>query len=294
MKKTAIAVVVSFLATGAYAGGLNLNSTSFDSLSINRIKTSKLELPVPAAEVKDGVKCGYVSGEITTKLYLYAQTAKNLLITTAKTEGEFKEFVDMWTPILAKFDIKVIGTEYKAGFGTLKYESANGMVVRDFLAEHLNYNALDPADMAQLQRELIESLEKSGMTPVASFIIKNEVFRPTFNIYYLAKPDENPDQEILLRQLMNGDGIDFDIVANAVQIVKKEASFSMVYVGKKLGFMSRSSSTEEGIKIKIEEYKKILKEHNMEFIGSKIVKVDPPDVSFGITINYIADIYFFQ
>ena len=293
MKKIVIAVAVSFLTAGAYAGNLNLNSTSFDGLSLKQIKTSKLELPAPAAELQAGVKCGHVTGEIT-KLNLLAQTAKNMLFTYADTEPLFKEFVAMWTPILEKFNLKPAGTEYKDSFGTLKYESANGMVVRDFMAEKLHYNALDPAEMTKLQHELLEPLERAGMTPIASFNIKNEILRPTFNIYYLTQPNENPDHEVRLRQLMNGDDIDFDIVANSVKIVKKDTAFSLVYIGKELGFKTKWSATEDGVKVKLEEYKKFLKDNNKEFIGSRIVKMDPPYVSGDLTINYVVNMYFFQ
>jgi len=294
MKKIFIAAVMSFLSAGAYAGELNLNSTGFGDLGLSRIKTTRLELPAPAAEVKARLKCGHVSGEIT-KLHLLAEAAKSQLFTYAENEAEFNEFKAMWQPILEKFGMKVTGSEYEDKYGTLKYESPDGRVVRAFMAEKLHYNALDPAEVAKLQHELLEPLEKAGMTPIASFTIKNEVFRPTFNIYYLTQPNENPDHEIRLRQFMDGgDDIDFDMVAGAVQIVKKDASFSMAYIGKTLGFKNKWSETEEGVKVKLAEYKKFLKENNMEFIGSRIAKLDPPYVSGNIIINYIVDMYFFQ
>ena len=293
MKKIIIAALMSFLSAGAYAGELDLNSASFYDLSLNRIKATRLELPAPAPEIKAGLKCGHVSGEIT-RLHLLAGAAKSQLFTYAENEAQFNEFKAMWRPILEKFGMKVTGSEYKDNYGTLKYESPDGRVVRAFMAEKLHYNALDPAEVAKLQHELLEPLEKAGMTPIASFTIKNEIFRPTFNIYYLTQPGENPDHEIRLRQFMNGDDIDFDLVTGAVQIVKKDASFSMAYIGKELGFKSKWSETEDGIRTKLAEYKKFLKENNMEFIGSRITKLDPPYISGNIIINYIVGIYFFQ
>ncbi|HBW22747.1 MAG: hypothetical protein A2X28_01820 [Elusimicrobia bacterium GWA2_56_46] len=293
MKKIIIAALMSFLSAGAYAGELDLNSSGFYDLSLSRIKATRLELPAPAPEIKAGLKCDHVSGEIT-KLHLLAEAAKSQLFTYAENEAQFNEFKAMWRPILEKFGMKVTGSEYKDNYGTLKYESPDGRVVRAFMAEKLHYNALDPAEVAKLQHELLEPLEKAGMTPIASFTIKNEIFRPTFNIYYLTQPGENPDHEIRLRQFMNGDDIDFDLVTGAVQIVKKDASFSMAYIGKELGFKSKWSETEDGIRTKLAEYKKFLKENNMEFIGSRITKLDPPYISGNIIINYIVGIYFFR
>ena len=295
MKKVNMIAAFSLIfAAASYAGAENIKIDFDGNKSAGILGDIAMPaMPTPAAEAQTGVKCGHISGEIT-QLHLLAQTVKSMLFTYADTEPLFKEFVAMWTPILEKFSLKPAGAEYKDTLGTLKYQSANGMVVRDFIADKLNYNALDPAEMKKLQHELLEPLEKAGMTPVASFNIKNDAFRPTFNIYYLTKPDENPDHEIRLRHLMNGDDIDFDIVANAVQIVKKNAPYSLVYIGKELGFKTKWSDTEEGAKTKLLEYKKFLKENDMEFIGSKIVKLDPPFVSGDITINYIVNMYFFQ
>ncbi len=296
MKKINIVSVFSLIfAAVAYAGAEDIKVNFDGKKSADNVKMDFVlpATPAPAAEGASDLKCGHVSGEIT-KLHLLAQTSKSALFTYADTEPLFKEFVDMWTPILEKFNLKPAGVEYKNDLGTLKYESANGMVVRDFMAEKLHYNALDAADMGKLQHELLEPLEKSGMTPVASFNIKNDIFRPTFNIYYLTKPNDNPDHEVRLRQLMNGDDIDFDIVAGAVQVVKKDASFSLVYIGKQLGFKTKWSSTEEGVKTKLEEYKKFLVENNKEFIGSKIVKLDQPYTAGDMVINYVVNMYFFQ
>ncbi len=296
MKKINIMAAFSLIfAAVAYtsAEDIKIDFDGSKSADNTKIDVALQAMPAPAAEAASGPKCGHVSGEIT-KLNLLAQTSKSTLFTYADTEPLFKEFVDMWTPILNKFDLKPAGVEYKNRLGMLRYESANGMVVRDFMVDKLHYNALDAADMGKLQHELLEPLEKAGMTPVASFNIKHAIFRPTFNIYYLTKPNENPDHEIRLRQLMNGDDIDFDVIAGAVQIVKKDASFSLVYIGKQLGFKTKWSATEEGVKTKLEEYKKFLKENNKEFIGSKIVKLDQPYTAGDLVINYVVNMYFFQ
>ena len=287
MKKMALLSAVMFCVSAAKASELR-------DLSVNEIKASKIELPQPSAAKNEAIKCGFVAGEIT-KLNLLAQTSKSLLFTYADTEALFKEFTDMWKPILEKFGLKPTTTEYKDQFGILNYTSSEGLVVRDFLAEKLHYDALDPAAMKKLQHELIEPLERAGMTPIASFNIKNEIFRPTFNIYYLTKPEENMDHEVQLRQLMNGDDIDFDILANAgVNIIKKDTSFSMAYIGKLIGFKSKLAVNEAAAAVKVEEYKKFLTENKKEFIGSKIVKLDEPFAIDTATFTYAANMYFYQ
>jgi len=284
MKKLAIAAAVIFSVSAVKAAELA-------NISANDVKASKIEVPAPVLQA--GAKCGHVSGEIT-KLNLLAQTAKSQLFTYAKTEAEFNEFVAMWTPILNKFGIKVTGTEYKNEFGVLKYESPDGRVVRDFMAEKMNYDALSQPAMTKLQHELLEPLEQAGMTPIASFMIKNEIFRPTFNIYYLTKPEENMDHEVQLRQLKNGDDIDFDLLTNAVTLVKKDAEFSMVYIGKLVGFKTKLAADEAGIAVKLADYKKFLAENKKEFIAAKTYKLEQPIEITGGKLNYLVNIYFFQ
>ena len=270
-----------------------LNASELNTISAGEVKLSKIELPAPVLQVSEAAKCDFVSGEIKD-LHLLAQASKNVLFTYAKTEAQFKEFTDKWTPILGKFGIKVTGTEYKNEFGVLKYESPDGRVVRDFMAEDLHYDALSSTTIARLQHQLIEPLEQAGMTPIASFNIKHEAFRPTFNIYYLTKPEANMDHEIQLRHLKNGEDIDFDLLTGAVNIVRKDTSFSMVYIGKLLGFKTKLAADEAGIAVKLADYKKFLSENKKEFIASKTYKLDKPIEFSDIKLNYLVNIYFFQ
>lgn len=285
MKKIAM-IAAAMLSVSA------LNAAELSDISAGDVKASKIEAPAPVLQ-KSEAAGGHVTGEIT-KLHLLAQTSRNLLFTYARTEAEFKEFVDTWTPILGKSGIKVTGTEYKNDFGTLNYEAPGGLVVRDFMADKLDYDALDPAAMKKLQQELLEPLERAGMTPIASFNIRNEVFRPTFNIYYLTRPEENMDHEAQLRQLKNGEDIDFDLLGGAVNIVRKDASFSMVYIGKLLGFKTKLAVDEAGIAAKLADYRKFLTENKKEFIASRTYKLDKPIEFSDIKLNYLVNIYFFQ
>jgi len=287
MKKFMILAAAIFCASTAKAVELG-------GISASDVSAYKIEVPAPILPKNETApKCGHVSGEIT-KLHLLARTGKSLLYTSAKTEADFREFVVIWTQILNKFAITVTSTEYKSGFGTLTYASPDGRVLRDFLAEKLHYDARSSTEIAKLQHELLEPLEQAGMTPVASFTIKNDVFNPTFNIYYLTKPEETQERETQLRQLMNGDDIDFDLLASAIKLVKRDTSFSMVYIGRELGFKTKVSATEEGVTKKLEDFKKFLVERKKELVVSKIFKIEQPFTVGTTTYNYAANIYFYQ
>ncbi|MBI5744060.1 MAG: hypothetical protein HY952_05890 [Elusimicrobia bacterium] len=285
MKKLSIAAVMLFAVSA-------VNAAEFAYVTAGEVKASRIEVATPVLGT-NAAKCGHVSGEIT-QLHLLAQANKSQLFTYADTEAQFNEFKAMWQPILEKFGMKVVSSEYKNKFGILKYESPDGRVVREFLGEKLHYNAIDPADLRKVQHEMLEPLEQAGMTPIASFTIKNDALRPTFNVYYLTKPEADEAKEIQLRQLMNGDDIDFDLLSGAVSIVKKDAAFSLAYIGRELGFKTKLSVDEAGINTKVADYKKFLADNKKDFIAARVFKLDTPIEFSGGKINYAANIYFFQ
>jgi ASC-1-like (ASCH) protein len=272
------------------------SASELKDVSVSEIKASEINLSIPAPVAQTAAaKCGHVTGEIT-KLNLLAQTSKNMIFTYAENDAQFAEFKAFWQPILEKYGMKITNVDYKGGegYGFISYSSADGRVIRTFLAEKLHYDAKDPAAIAKLQHELLEPLERAGMTPVASFTIKNDIFRPTFNIYYLTKPEDNQDHEVQLRQLMNGDDIDFDLLAGAVQTVKQDASFSLVYIGKELGFKTKVAADEASLAAKVADYKKFLADNKKEFIAARSFKLDQPIDLGDVKLNYAANIYFFQ
>lgn len=294
MRNIIALVIVPFLFSSVYAADLNIYSTGFQDISLDQIKNTDIPLPIPVPGADKQVRCGHASGEIT-KLHLLAQSSKSMLYTFADTQELFDEFLNMWKPILEGHGLKPTTTEYTSRMGMLNYTSDDGLVVRDFWAEKLHYDALDPIAMQKLQHELLESLEQAGMTPIASFNIKHEIFRPTFNIYYLTKPDENQDHEIRLRHLMKGEDIDYDIIENAgIRIVKKDTSYSMVYIGKEIGFVSRLSATMEGVTKRIAYYKKFLAENDKELLGYRVHELDEPITIVDTTYNYLLNFYFYQ
>ncbi|OGR44831.1 MAG: hypothetical protein A2X35_05925 [Elusimicrobia bacterium GWA2_61_42] len=285
MKKLSLIAAAMLCASSVSAAELSY-------LSAGSIKSLQIAVPAPVLETETA-KCDHVSGEIT-QLHLLAQASKSQLFSFADTEAQFNEFKAMWQPILEKFGMKVTSAEYKDNFGVIKYESPDGRVVREFMGERMNYDALSAEAMKKEQHMLLESLEKSGLTPVAAFTIKHAAFRPTFNVYYLTKADENQDHETQLRQLKNGEDIDFDLLAGAVTLVEKDASFSMVYIGKLLGSKSKLAADEAGIAAKLADYKKFLAENKKEFIAAKTVKLDEPFTIGEHTYKYFVNIYFFQ
>lgn len=284
------------IAAAALFSSAALNAAELNGVSAADIRLTKLEVPAPVMQKLSTGKCGHYSGVIAENMHLYAQASKSLLYTHAKTREQFDEFVSFWTPMISKFGMKVLSTEYKAdiGFGILNYESADGRVIRMFDSHAMNYDALSSTSIAAVRHQTIEALEKAEMTPIAAFSIKNDYFRPSFNVYYLTLPDENPDHEVQLRQLKPGDDLDFAIISKAVTLVRKDSSFSAVYIGKLLGYKGKIAKSEASALEKLENYKKFLAENDKEFIDSVMEELEEPFVILDDTYTHYVGIYFFQ
>ncbi|MCK5583131.1 MAG: hypothetical protein KAI33_05050 [Elusimicrobiales bacterium] len=288
--KILILAITPLLFSYVNAEDLNFNTTKLNDIKAIQVDKLEIEIPIPTKKLIAQENHDYISGEIK-EFHLLAQTAKKLIYTHADTEKKFKDFLTKWTPILNKAGLKPTKTEYKHTLGFQHYDSDEGYVLRDFWADKLNYDALASSEIYKLQHELITSLKKNNMPTIAAFRINNDYVRPTFKLYYRTKYNENPDHEIRLRLLKKGNDIDYAILEKAgVNIIRKDRTFSMVYIGKELGFVTRFGKSAEAIKIKIEEYKKFLKENDKEFLGSKIIEFDEPVYEYTHAVN----LYFYQ
>lgn len=261
-------------------------------MSVMIITTTSMagELPDPGSG-----NVAFINGVIS-QYYIYAQTAKKLIYTYADNEEQFNEFIEFWNPILTKYGLLPTKTEFKNGMGIIYYKSDNGLVLRSFVAEKLNYDALNQTAMNTLRDSIISTLNNMDMPVVASFNIKLDAFRPTFNLYYLTNYNENADHEIQLRQLKNGNDIDFDLLNDVddLKIIREDSEFSMLYAGALLGFKGKAAKSEEQALLKLRDYKKFLQEHDKEFIDYKLHKLEKPFEIGDTVLTHVINMYFWQ
>ncbi len=288
--KILILAITPLLFSYANAGELSLTAIELNDIKTLQVNKVEVDTPLPIKEFVFEEKCDYVSGEIK-EFHLLAQTGKKAIFTHADTKEQFDEFINKWTPILNKAGLTPAKKEFEHTLGIQYYDSKDDSVLRDFWADKLNYDALASSEIYKLQHELVMSLKKANMPTIAAFRINNTYVRPTFKLFYKTKYNENPDHEIRLRHLMKGNDIDYDIIEKAgINIVRKDRTFSMVYIGRELGFVTRFGKGLAGIEKKIENYKKFLIEHNKEFIGSRIVKLEEPLYEY----THAVKLYFYQ
>ncbi|KAF0126854.1 MAG: hypothetical protein FD189_827 [Elusimicrobia bacterium] len=275
-----------------FSAPLQAASFQLDAVTVKDVTAAEFALP----EAQEPETALDKSG-VLTSLHLMPQALKSRLISYAKTEAEFAEFTAMWNPILQAAGMVVGEVTYKADIqmGIVNYTSPKGLVLRRLIADKLNYDALNPTEMHNLKTSMEAALEKNGLPVKASFYVKSDALRPTFVLYYVTRGDENDDHEKQMRILKKGEDIDYDLLETAgVNIIRRDNSFTMLYIGKELGFKSKVATDEAAAAQKLEEYRKFLVENDKEFLGSRTHKLTEPFTVGETTYNYLLNMYFYQ
>ncbi len=271
-----------------------LNVYSGDFINTKEFENIKSNISMPETNVlPKTVSNNYGVPEIS-KPHLIADASKKILFGYVKDDNQYKEFVEMYTKILKDNGFKISGIKREGEMVMITYLAHNEMGIRRFIGDQLNYNAKDDKEIIKLMDEVVSKLEENNMKVVAKYIVKTDFLRPTFMIYYLTEVKDFQEKEMRLRQLKKGEDIDFELLENSVKIIKKDSSFSMLYIGKELGFVSKLAVDENSAIKKLEDYKQFLKENKKEFINYKIKKLDKPFTSGESTFNFLLNIYFFQ
>lgn len=283
MKLFIVVVLFSFL--NAYSGEF-INTKEFENIKSN-ISTPETNVLPKTVSSDFGVP------EIS-KPHLIANASKKILFGYVKDDNQYKEFVEMYTKILKDNGFKISGVKREGEMVMITYLAHNEMGIRRFIGDQLNYNAKDDKEIIKIMDETVSKMEENNMKVVAKYIVKTDFLRPTFMIYYLTEVKDFQEKEMRLRQLKKGEDIDFELLENSVKIIKKDSSFSMLYIGKELGFVSKLAVDENSAIKKLEDYKQFLKENKKEFINYKIKKLDKPFTSGEATFNFLLNIYFFQ
>jgi len=112
---------------------------------------------------------------------------------------------------------------------------------------------------------------------------------PTYSLLYLAKADDVPEHETLLRVLKPGDDIDFSLFSAAgVNIIQTPKTWMMVYIGPEVGFVSMAAHDQDEAAKKLQARKDFLIQNGKKLIADRVLPMDDADYKFEI------DLYFYQ
>ncbi|HNT97861.1 MAG TPA: hypothetical protein PKK31_06320 [Elusimicrobiales bacterium] len=278
-------------AIALFSAPLQAANFQLDAVTANDVTAAEVSLPQAQEPEAALDKAG-----VLTSLHLMPQAVRSRLLSFG-TPAQFAEFTAVWNPILQEAGMVIGEVTYEADIqlGIVNYSSADGLVLRRLIADRLNYDALNPTEMHNLKTEMEAALAKNGLPVKASFYVKSDALRPTFVIYYVTKGDENDDHEKQMRILKKGEDIDYDLLESAgVNIIRRDNSFTMLYIGKELGFKSKVATDEASAAQKLEDYKKFLAENDKEFLGSRTHKLTEPFTVGETTYNYLLNMYFYQ
>lgn len=254
----------------------------------------KQNLDIPQVSLNE--KINRIEGNVIKSPYLIANTSKRYIIGYVKNEKEYREFVDIYSQILKGANFSITNIEKKDEMVIIEYihNSKPELAIRRFIADEMKYNANDINEIIKLKQEIKQHAENNDLSVISDFIADTEILRKTFILYYTTQLKDNPAKEIQLRYLNRGEIIDLEIIQNSVKIIKKDTDYSIAYIGKELGFVTKPAIDEKDAEKKIEDYKKFLIENKKELIGYKIKKLDKPIESSIATFNFIVNFYFFQ
>jgi len=270
----------------------NIYSYSFYD-EVNKFNILKDNIKIP--EIKQIPKIEETSSiPIITESYLIANASKKIIFGYVKDDKQYKNFVDMYEKLLKDNGFKISEIKREGEMVIITYLAHNKMGIRRFIGDGLSYNAKDDKEIIKLMNEIIDTLEKNNVKVIGKYLVKTDILRPTFMIYYLTEVKDFQEKEIRLRLLKKGEDIDFDLLENIVTIVRKDTSFSMLYLGKEIGFVSKLAIDEEDANKKLNDYKKFLKENRKDFINYRIKRLSKPFNLETTTYNFLLNIYFFQ
>ncbi len=278
-------------AIALFSAPLQAANFQLDAVTANDVTAAEVSLPQAQEPEAALDKAG-----VLTSLHLMPQAVRSRLLSFG-TPAQFAEFTAVWNPILQEAGMVIGEVTYEADIqlGIVNYSSADGLVLRRLIADRLNYDALNPTEMHNLKTEMEAALAKNGLPVKASFYVKSDALRPTFALYYVTRGDENDDHEKQMRILKKGEDIDYDLLESAgVNIIRRDNSFTMLYIGKELGFKSKVATDEASAAQKLEDYKKFLAENKKEFLGSRTHKLTEPFTVGETTYNYLLNMYFYQ
>ncbi len=280
MKFSATLLIVCFLPILSNAQTLETLPT-FGYAGLTQLRQTKADLPPVAARAADAI----------TRDNLLLQAGKAVLFGYAKTDAEFHEALAYWTPVLSAAGISVGAASFntETGMYQIPYAAPGGKVVRAFLAEARQFPPKDEAGLRANMALAQDALAKAGLTVVAARVVNLDVLLPTYSLLYLAKADEVPEHERLLRVLKPGDDIDLDIIKTAaVTIVQTPETWMLVYIGPELGMVGMAAHDQDELDKKIQKRKDFLLQEGKVLIGQKIVPLDDPEWKLAVNL------YFYQ
>ena len=264
------------LASGAYAAeGL----PAFGSVSFAQLREMKANVAIPLPK----------AGDVLSAYHMIAQAGKNSMFGYADNQADAAEAIAYWTAALKAAGIQPDAATFADGMYQIPYKTADGRVLRDFLADSRQFPPKDEAGLRSNMALASDALNKAGLNVVATHVLNVDAILPTYSILYLTRPNELPEHETRLRLLKVGDDLETGIFRDAgVNVVQTPENWMMVYIGPEVGYVSMLAQTRDDLDAKVAKRRDFLAGEGKKLIAERRESVDDATYKFG------AALYFFQ
>jgi hypothetical protein len=275
--KHALAALALLLAAGPVLAQDGL--PAFGYVGAAQLRAEKFALAAPPA----------AAGDVIASDSLLVQAGRDALIGFADTPAEYKAAAAYWTRILAAAGISAGAPTVSDGMYTIPYATADGSVVRTFLADPKQFPPKDEAGLRANMALAEGALAKAGLPLVAARVVNVSTILPTYVILYLTKPDADPEREVRLRVLKPGDDMDFDVFRKAgVDVVQTPTPRMMVYLGPAVGYVGLAAKSPKDLAAKVAAREDFFRRNGERLLAVRDFPIADPEWKYG------AGLYFFQ
>jgi hypothetical protein len=273
--KTVLSSLCLLLASGGFAQGL----PALESISFSQLRETKTNIATPRAK----------AGDVIVAYHMIAQAGKDVVFGYADNSADAAEATAYWSGVLKAAGIQPGAATFSDGMYQIPYKTADGRVLRDFLADARQFPPKDEAGLRTNMALTAAALNSAGLNVVATHVVNVDALLPTYKLLYLTQPNELPEHETRLRVLKPGDNIEFDIYRKAgVNVIQTPETWMMVYVGPAVGYVTLWADSQENIDAKVAARRELLTGEGKKMIAERREAIDDPTYKFG------AALYFFQ
>lgn len=281
MSHAALAAVLALSAARAYAAG----GPELRYLTAAELKAAA-EAQVPA--VADARPAG--ATDVITESHLLLQAGKSVLVGYADTAAQAASAAAYWTPLLQAQGVTVGAAEFKNGVFTLPYTTADGRVIRHFLADARQFPPKDPAGLRANMAAALAGLGAAGLTPVSARVVNLEFLLPTYSVLYLTKAEADADREVNIRVLQGKEDMDTAIfAAGGLTVLQNPKPWLMVYIGPRAGHVAMVAKTPEEAAKKLAARREFLEKNGHRILGEKTSPIDFEGYTLLLELYFVAD-----
>lgn len=273
--KIVLSSVCLLLASAAYAQGL----PAFGSISFSELRETKANIASPRAQ----------AGDVISAYHMIAQAGKDVVFGYADNDKDAAEATAYWSGVLKAAGIEPLAATFADGMYKIPYKTADGRVLRDFLADSRQFPPKDEAGLRANMALAAGALNKAGLNVVATNVVNVDALLPTYKVLYLTQPNELPEHEMRLRVLKPGDDIEFDVYRGAgVNVIQTPETWMMVYIGPEVGYVALWAASQEDLDAKVAKRRELFSSESKKVIAERRGPIDDETYKFG------AALYFFQ